>query len=266
MKEQKTVLFLADAHLRGPADPNQELVQVVLRRYLARGAGLVVIGDLFDFLAGDNRTATEVYRPVLDLMAQFHPFYYFEGNHDFDLSPRTKGLTQAIIHPGPATVKLNGFRIRLMHGDRTCPNDVGTRWLRKVLQSGLMRLVRDRLLSDRFVFQFALRFATASRNLTWPGRGQEPDSARNEALQQGKIHDTDAAIFAHTHRCLLEEHPHLALLNPGPANLGGSFATLKGDALCLHRFPDGKDLPPGPVRLRSQDTESPPRSQPKPLD
>ena len=47
------VLFLADAHLRGPEDPNQPALIEFLDRRAAPGCGLVILGDLFEYLAGE---------------------------------------------------------------------------------------------------------------------------------------------------------------------------------------------------------------------
>jgi UDP-2,3-diacylglucosamine pyrophosphatase LpxH len=237
------VVFLADAHLRGRSDPNQQALVGFLRRDPLPG-GLVILGDLFDFLAGKNRAAAEAYRAVLDALMPWAPVHFLEGNHDFDLEESVFGTGTVVIHTAPVTLELGGLRLRLFHGDRTSPTDLGTRLLRRILQSTPIRLARDRLLSDALVFRLALAFATVSRRNTWPGRANETQAAFAEARRQLEEHKTDAVIFAHTHQPLLQEVPGGLIANPGPAVVSGTYLRLLDRTLSLHRFPDGKPTPP----------------------
>jgi UDP-2,3-diacylglucosamine hydrolase len=239
------IIFIADAHLRGRSDPNQQALVEFLGQN-PRPGGLVILGDLFDFLAGNNRVAAEAYRPVLEAFEPWAPVHYLEGNHDFDLHPEVFTAGAVMIHPGPVTLELGGLRIRLLHGDRTSPTDLGTRLLRRMLQSTPVRFARDRLLPDAAVFRLALGFARFSRRSTWPGRANETLAAFSEARRQLESHRTDAVVFAHTHRALLEQIPSGAIANPGPAVVSGSYLRLENRAFSLHRFPDGAPLdPPG---------------------
>jgi len=231
------VIFIADAHLRGRSDPNQATLVDFLKRDPVPG-GLVILGDLFDFLAGNNRVAAEAYRPVLEAFEPWAPVHYLEGNHDFDLHPDMFAPGTVVIHPGPVTLELGGLRIRLLHGDRTSPTDLGTRLLRRLLQSTPVRFARDRLLPDKAVFRLALAFATLSRRSTWPGRINESLAAFSEARRQLESHRADAVVFAHTHQALLKQTPQGPIANPGPAVVSGSYLRLENRSFSLHRFPD----------------------------
>jgi UDP-2,3-diacylglucosamine hydrolase len=249
MSGGQQVLFLADAHLRGPGDENQRALVSFLRERASRRMALVILGDLFDFMAGFNRTANTNYREILSTLDGFSPLYYIEGNHDFDLCADTPGLDRASIWPGPANLTIDGSIFRLMHGDRTSRMDFGTRMLRRLLQGSVLRFLRDHLLSDEFVFNFALAFANLSRLKTWPGRMNESATARARAIEEGLANGATASIFAHTHKPLLEQVGDLAVANPGPAVIGGSYLQLCDGRLSLHRFPDGEMLSPGPLEL-----------------
>jgi UDP-2,3-diacylglucosamine hydrolase len=235
------VVFLADAHLRGRSDPNQETLVGFLQRDPVPG-GLVILGDFFDFLAGKNRVAAKAYRPVLDVFEPWAPIHYLEGNHDFDLDESIFGPGTVVIHTGPVTLEMGDVRLRLMHGDRTSPTDLGTRLLRRILQSAPIRFARDRLFHDAVVFRLALAFATVSRRNTWPGRANESLASLAEARLQLESHKTDAAIFAHTHQPLLNRVPGGLIANPGPAVKSGSYLRLENRMLSLHRFPDGQRI------------------------
>lgn len=235
-------LVLADAHLGGPADPDQATMIQFLAHWHERCDSLVLLGDFFEFLAGENRAAIAAYRPVLEQLERFAQLDYIEGNHDFDLTPGIPGLGRARIHPGPVDLLLGGLRCRLLHGDRSSPRDLGTRLLRAGLQSGPLRFARDHLLPHGTVFGFALAFARVSRSFAWPGRADEDQAARRRATQELADSRREVALFAHTHKALLQTGPAGLLANPGPARTGGGFLILAGRRVRLHRFPDGELL------------------------
>lgn len=239
MNSEETCLVLADAHLRGAEDEAQELMVDFLGRFRTMGPALVLLGDFFEFLAGENRPAIEAYGPVLDALGEFERLEIVEGNHDFDLSTRIRGLGRARIHPRSTERTLAGLRCRLLHGDRASSTDWGTRALRAVLQSSGLRFARDRLLPQEPLFRFALAFASFSRRHAWPGRQNESDATRDLAAAELARSKADAALFAHTHKPLLERTPMGILANPGEARRGGGYLLLKAGWIRLHRFPDG---------------------------
>ncbi len=237
------VLVLADAHLRGREDPAQrELVRFLDTAARTGIEGLVLLGDMFEFLAGPNPVALQAFAPFLDALARVRPLHVFEGNHDFDLPTEAAGLRGAALHPGPATLELSGLRCLLLHGDRVSPFDLGTRLLRRALQSSPVRALRDRWLPPAALFRFALAFAGASRRRAWPGRADEAGWLRRRARRALQAGGLDAVLFAHTHAGLLEAWPEGLLANPGQARPGGSYLELEGRALRLRGFPSGRLL------------------------
>lgn len=265
------ILLLADAHLRGRSDPRQAAMTRFLAAQQPRAGGLVVLGDLFDYLAGSNRAAADAYRPVLSLMARWAPYHFVEGNHDFDLSPVILPPAEATIHPVPVTLRLGNVPCHLFHGDRTSPRDVGTRLLRRTLQSRVLRFTRDRLLPDRLGFHLALGFATLSRRSSWPGRADEADYARLRAGYMVRDPAIGLAVFAHTHVPWLERVPGGIIANPGTAVPGGTYLQLTDQSISLHRFPDGALLTPGPLPIdvvnpTRGDSGTEPGPPPRPTD
>jgi UDP-2,3-diacylglucosamine pyrophosphatase LpxH len=237
MRPSETTLVLADAHLRGASDPEQGVMVRFLQTWQPRCHALVLLGDFFEFLAGENQAAIRSYRPVLERLGGFAQLEYVEGNHDFDLSTAIPGLTHARIHAGPVDLHLGGLACRLLHGDRSSPTDLGTRLLRAALQSSLIRRARDSWLPHRPVFEFALAFAWASRRFAWPGRAHEDEATRSRALEELEPGGRQAVLYAHTHKPLLERTDRGLLANPGEARTGGSFLLLSGRTIGLRRYP-----------------------------
>ncbi len=248
MNERMKTLFLADSHLCGSRDPNQRaMVEFLVRR--GKQCRLVLLGDIFEFLAGRNRAAESAYAPVLEALAGFAEIDLLEGNHDFDLSPEITGLGRARIHPGPALLEIDGRRVLAVHGDRSSPFDLGTRLLRRFLQSAPTRYLRDRVLPQEWLFRFALRFARVSRWKSWPGRSQEAAHSLRQALSLARRHRARLAVFAHTHHPLLRREGRLVIANPGMAVEGGSYLELGGGRISLRAFPGGEILSPGPLAV-----------------
>lgn len=236
------ILVLADAHLRGRADPAQAEFVGFLERARPGLAGVVLLGDVFEYLAGPNRAALAAYAPVLEALGRLPEVHWVEGNHDFDLPRALPALARLRIHPGPVRLSLQGLGCLCMHGDRMSPFDLGTRALRAALQSGPIRLLRDRVLPDEALLRLALGFARHSRERTWPGRGDEAAWLRRRARRELGRGGLQVVLFAHTHQALLERWPEGLLANPGPARSGGSYLELGADRLCLRAFPGGTRL------------------------
>ena len=243
MKSPSPVLIMADAHLRGPKDPNQIAMIDFLENARHQYSSLVVLGDFFEFMAGNNRTASKAFGDVLNIIERFDSVELIEGNHDFDLCNHIPGLQKANIYSSTAKLDLAGHRCLALHGDRASPGDVGTKALRAVLQSRAVRLLRDKILPDFAIFHFALLFAQVSRTARWPGRKYEETYTVQMAAELLKKADMDGVFFAHTHKAHLEHTKYGFSANPGAAHLdGGSYIHMEQSSLELRSFPSAKPI------------------------
>jgi UDP-2,3-diacylglucosamine hydrolase len=134
-------IFLADAHLKEPTDPNYAL----LLRFLASLEGdtetLFIMGDLFDFWLGFPSRPFPQYDDVLEALERLARsgcrIVYLEGNHDFHLGTLFSRRLGAEIHPGPVVMTVQGRRLFLCHGDQINRADYGYRLLRLLLHNRL---------------------------------------------------------------------------------------------------------------------------------
>ncbi|QEM69330.1 UDP-2,3-diacylglucosamine diphosphatase [Geobacter sp. FeAm09] len=135
-------IFLADAHLKAPTDPNYRLLLRFLDSLKGSTETLFIMGDLFDFWLGFPSHPFRQYDAVLealgDLARSGCRIVYFEGNHDFHLGTIFSKQLKAEIHSGPAAVTVQGKRLFLCHGDQINREDRGYRLLRLVLHNRLV--------------------------------------------------------------------------------------------------------------------------------
>ena len=122
-----TTLFISDLHL---ADAHPGITQLLfgfLRGPARNADSLYILGDLFEYWAGDddldeplNRDVAAALREVADHGVKT---YFMAGNRDFligDDFARRSGLT---LLPDPTLIDLDGTPTLLMHGDTLCTDD-----------------------------------------------------------------------------------------------------------------------------------------------
>lgn len=159
-------VFLADAHLRDPADVNYRM----LLRFLAEQEGrcdlLVLLGDICEFLVGYPNTVFPPYVQLFEALAQLERtgtrLVYVEGNHDFHLAPYLDRHLPCRLYPNGGDINIDGRRVLVVHGDLANPADRGYRLLRAILRSSVMRLLL-RLLPAAWTWRIAERMSLASK-------------------------------------------------------------------------------------------------------
>lgn len=159
-------VFLADAHLRDPADDNYRKLLAFLAEQEGRTDLLALLGDICEFLVGYPHGVFPAYRPLIDALARLQRsgtrLIYVEGNHDFHLAPFFDRHLPCQVWPDGGVIELDGRRVLLVHGDLADPSDRGYRILRGGLRSAPLRLLL-RLLPPAWTWRIAARAGRASR-------------------------------------------------------------------------------------------------------
>jgi UDP-2,3-diacylglucosamine hydrolase len=215
-------IFIADAHLRHPDDPNYRLLLQFLHSLDREVEALYILGDLFEFWIGYRTMPYPHYGPVLDalhrLVANGTRLVYFEGNHDFHMGPWFQRFLKADIHRGPAILDIEGRRVCLCHGDEVNRQDYPYRLLRCVFHSKAVRLLTY-LIPARLPVAVADALGEASRK-NHPVRRLKWDYTallRTHALQR----------FAEGCDIVATGHFH----NPYSETIGGQTMVCLGDWL-----------------------------------
>ena len=169
-------LFLADAHLRKPSDPNYRALLAFLEEQYGKTDLLILLGDIFEFWIG-KETVTDNYAPLIDVFERMHQqgtkLIYVEGNHDFHMGPVFTRRLDCQIFPDGGSIDLDGKKVFLAHGDLANPDDTGYRRLRKFLRSDLVRFL-IRTLPNRLLMAIGDRAGHESRKTSVEQRRNSP--------------------------------------------------------------------------------------------
>ena len=122
-----TALFISDLHL-SPAEPG---VMAAFRGFLrgaARGAdSLYILGDLFEYWAGDDDLAdpfnAAVCADLAVLSASGVDVFFMRGNRDFLVGPAFARAAALTLLEDPVCLEIEGLPTLLMHGDTLCIDD-----------------------------------------------------------------------------------------------------------------------------------------------
>lgn len=232
-------LFLADAHLRDPADANYRQLLAFLEQQQGRVRTLYLLGDIFEFWVGYRHVVFAPYVPLLEALYRLRQagteIVYVEGNHDFHLGPffaRTLGCS---ILPDGGAVTIDGQRIYLTHGDLIDPADHGYRRLRRLLRSRLVKTL----------------IAIVPPDVTWAisrwgsRRSQARRGGRPSYLPLPLLRRHAQRRFKEGCSAVVSGHFHLPCLETGVGTLVAlgdwisqySYAKLENGVFSLHTWP-----------------------------
>lgn len=116
---QEGALFIADAH---DSDERSFFFDFLLHVKQNPPPQLFLMGDMFDLLVGSVAYGVKQYQRYIELIDEIGKcceVYYFEGNHDFDLSQLFLHVKVIPIEEQPFTCKLpSNQSCLLLHGDK----------------------------------------------------------------------------------------------------------------------------------------------------
>lgn len=148
---QEGALFIADAH---DSDERSFFFDFLLHVKQNPPPQLFLMGDMFDLLVGSVTHGVQQYQCYIDLIDEIGKsceIYYFEGNHDFDLSRLFHYVKVIPIEAQPLTCKLpSGKTCLLLHGDKygmTLINRVYTTMIRNQTILKLLNSIDEKIQS-----------------------------------------------------------------------------------------------------------------------
>jgi UDP-2,3-diacylglucosamine hydrolase len=235
-------IFLADAHLGSPDDPNYRYLLDFLDGLCGEVRNLFLLGDLFEFWSNFKHAPTN-YHPVLEtldkLIAAGANITWVEGNHDFHLQRYFGKRTGYRILPDGGKVELDGKQIYIGHGDLVDRNNHNYLKLRKVLRSGVIAWLTG-ILPLSVLDKIAARMSNESkkRRRTYDRRAELAPML--EAHAERMIEDGVSAVFTgHYHTPMEKNLPGGVMIALGDWIHDYSYAVHEDGNFSLKSYPAG---------------------------
>ncbi|MDA8094251.1 MAG: UDP-2,3-diacylglucosamine diphosphatase [Betaproteobacteria bacterium] len=199
----RPTFFIADLHL-SPAHPDTcEHFFAWLKKVASRGEALYILGDLFEYWAGDDDLSSPfnsaVASALLALAQQGVRIYVMHGNRDFLLGEAFARASGATLLPDPTAIDLYGTPTLLSHGDVFCTDDREYAAFRETVRSlAWQNAFLARPLSERRAVAEALR-----------QKSRQAQASKSATLLDVNVAEIDQAlhhsgctrlIHGHTHR------------------------------------------------------------------
>ncbi len=120
-------LFVSDTHLN-PSLPHTTLAFLgFLKEYAMHAQALYLLGDLFEYWAGDDDIADPYNLSIVTALREIHQhgvqLYWIAGNRDFLVAEGFASATGAQLLNDPTIIAINGQQVVLTHGDAQCTDD-----------------------------------------------------------------------------------------------------------------------------------------------
>jgi UDP-2,3-diacylglucosamine hydrolase len=122
-----SALFVSDLHLSDERPATTGAFLAFLRGPARLAGALYILGDLFEYWAGDDDADAPlnliVGAALAELVATGVEVFFLPGNRDFLLGAQFARDTGLRILPDPTTIEAAGTRLLLTHGDTLCTDD-----------------------------------------------------------------------------------------------------------------------------------------------
>lgn len=123
-----TTFFVSDLHLCETRPHTTRLFLDFLAHHAPKAKTLYILGDLFEYWAGDDDLDAPHHRIVVsalrDLSQQDTAIRIMHGNRDLLMGQAFSAACGAEFIPDPLTIQLHGRKAVLTHGDTMCTDDV----------------------------------------------------------------------------------------------------------------------------------------------
>ena len=201
-------LFVSDLHLQASHPRTAAAFQRFLAERAVHASELYLLGDVFEYWAGDDDRSEPFNLTVIDalhaLSGRGVAIYWLAGNRDFLAGAefaRAAGLT---LLPEPHLITIAGRRITLVHGDAECTDDLAYMAFRaQVRAPAWQQQFLAMPLAQRKAIIAGLREGSreAHAGKTMAIMDVTPEAVRQLHAQTG----ADIIIHGHTHRPALHQ-------------------------------------------------------------
>lgn len=202
-------LFISDLHLSESEPHITRLFLNFTRDSIARADALYILGDLFEYWAGDDDLNTPFHRQITDalhaLSSHGTQIFIMHGNRDFLMDQQLAQACRASLLPDPTLLDLYGTPTLLTHGDALCSDDTQYQTFRKK--------VRDPAWRSNFLAQPLLQRKAQIEEIRSISKSEKQsksmdimDVNQDAVAELLRSHNYPRLIHGHTHRPALHQH------------------------------------------------------------
>jgi len=198
-----TALFISDLHLSAAREDVTGAFLLFLHEVPQAGDTLYILGDLFDYWAGDDDADAPFNRRITTALATLAArgvgVYFMHGNRDFLAGAGFADQARLSLLPDPYVFNLHGLPTVLLHGDTLCTDDLEYQKFRGQVRSDAWRAAfLARPLAERHAEIERLRAASETEKAVKPAQIMDV----NEDAVREVLSTTGATrmIHGHTHR------------------------------------------------------------------
>jgi UDP-2,3-diacylglucosamine hydrolase len=201
-------LFISDLHLQASHPRTAEAFFRFLAERAAQAERLYLLGDIFEYWAGDDDLDDPFNRSVVDALRRVSDggtaVYWLGGNRDFLVGAGFADAAGLTLLPEPHVATIGGCTVVLVHGDAQCTDDVKYMTFRaQVRDPAWQRQFLAMPLAQRKAIIAGLREGSRAAHGEKSYEIMDVTPAAVVALHADS--GTDVIIHGHTHRPALHE-------------------------------------------------------------
>jgi UDP-2,3-diacylglucosamine hydrolase len=198
-----STLFISDLHLCSGRPQINRCFLGFLERDARDADALYILGDLFEYWAGDDDLDDPLNAAVAAALAQLSgssvPVFLMHGNRDFVIGEAFARASGVQLLPDPVLLNLYGQPVLLMHGDTLCTLDQEYQAFRREARSDTwIRNLLAKPLTERKAAIEALRRQSEQEKRSKAAEIMDVAPAEVEAAL--RRHGYPRLIHGHTHR------------------------------------------------------------------
>ncbi len=202
-------LFISDLHLCDSRPHITKSFIDFLKTSAKNAQALYILGDLFEYWAGDDAIEIGVQKPVIDALKKLtlsKNVFLMHGNRDFLIGKVFAEATGVKLLHDPTLVSLYGKSVLLSHGDQLCTDDVNYQKFRgEVRSANWQHNFLNQPLGNRIAYIELLRSKSEQEKSTKSMQIMDVNpTAVDQLLHQFKA--PQLFIHGHTHRPKLHLH------------------------------------------------------------
>jgi len=128
IQRSAVALFISDLHLQKAHPRTTQAFYEFLQTHAREAQQLYLLGDLFEYWAGDDDLETPYNHQIADAIRQLSAsgveVFWIAGNRDFLVGTDFAQAAGLTLLPDPFVATIAGRRIALAHGDAQCTDDL----------------------------------------------------------------------------------------------------------------------------------------------